>query len=267
MKKIIMAALLCLTVISLTIVVNVIESNKKSPKERNREREVKSEEDSGEKETEKTRKVVLSESRSLEYELLSYEIIEDTDIEKQDTYKAEYFYAGEVPEADYQKEAVDKERARKECPELAEIWDDEDGLLTEEQLETYHKYIGKYKYTYHPKTRYLFVKCKITNLREKEMEEHLALYPVSTPKDGTDSEYAGEDCYFDKPQHTEGEDRLHGFYLYRFGAGESIECTLGFEIEETFGEDEQYYLGTVANYGPVNPETEKNIIKVTEIGG
>lgn len=274
MKKIVMIIVLCLVALSLIFIVNTIESRKQTPDERRQEQQRRQEQEKGKKSVEKEetddRKVIQSESRSLEFEFLSYEMIEDTEIEKQDTYKAEYFYGGEVPKADYQEEIIDYEKARKECPELREIWDGEDGVLTEDQVETYHKYIGKYKSMQHPKTRYLFVKCRITNLRDKSVDENVSLSHGIVSKDGTEYVYSDAGVYFDKPQHTEGEDRVHSFFYYNFAPKESLECTIGVEIKQKYGENEQYYIGFQPpdwNNDTGWPDTEPRMIKVTEIGG
>ena len=270
MKKVIMIILLCISVTGTIFAVNAIESKKETPEERKQQREQK--EDSGKKTDVQDRKVILSDSRSLELEFLSYEIIEDTEIEKQDTYKAEFFYHGELPDADYQEEVIDYERAEKECPELRDIWgeDSEDKYTGEEVKEIYDKHIGTYTSMQHPKTRYLFVKCQITNLRDKSVEESLSLEHGIVSKDGTEYVYRDGGIYFDKPQHTDGEDRTHSFFFYNFEPGETLECTLGVEIKQQYGEDEEYYIGWKPLDWDENtgwPDKEPKMVKVTEIGG
>ncbi len=275
MKKIIMIMLLCISVAAVIFAVNTIENKKKTPEERRQQTEQEKKEQKREPEEkieEQSKKVILSESRSLEFEFLSYDMIEDTEIEKQETYKAEYFYRGEVPDGDYQEEVIDYERAEKECPELRDIWDEDsaDKYTNEEIAEIYHKYIGGYTSMQHPKTRYLFVKCRITNLRDKSIEETLSLEYGIVSKDGANHTYHDGGIYFDKSNHMEGEDRTHRFFFYEFEPGETLECTLGMEIKQKYGEDEEYYIG----FKPLDwdentgwPDKEPGMVKVTEIGG
>lgn len=250
--------------------VNILEGNKVEPKERKAQKEQK--EESVEKKEEKSRNVILTKSRSLEYEFLSYEMVEDTEIEKQNTYKAEYFYQGKVPDADYQEEVIDYERAEKECPELRDIWDKDnsDKYTDDEIVEIYNKYIGEYTSMQHIKTKYLFLKCRITNLRDKSVEEALYLQHGIVSGDGKKFIYSDRNVYFDKSQHTEeteGE-REHHFFFYNFKPGETLECTLGVEIRQKYDGDEEYYIG----FEPLDwdentgwPDKEPRMINLKEI--
>ncbi len=270
-----MVILLCVSVVAAVLAVHAIESKKKMPEERRQQKaqeEQKKPADFAGKIEEEKRNVILSESRSLEFEFLSYEIVEDTEIEKQAAYKAEYFYDGELPDADYQEEVIDYERAEKECPELRDIWaeDADDRYTYEEIADIYNKHIGEYTSMQHLKTRYLFVKCRIRNLRDKSIEESVSMDYGTVSGDGKDYAYHDGGIYFDKPMHVEGEDRSHSFFYYTFEPGETLECTFGMEIKQEFGEDEEYYIG----FKPLDwdkttgwPDKEPRMVKVTEIGG
>lgn len=182
---------------------------------------------------------------NLSLEILSCEKIEDTEIETQTTYPAEWFYSGELPDGEYLVEYKDYEAIEKASPELKDLWENE-GHTPEETEEIYNRnldVIEQYTTMRHPKTRYYFAKCRITNLLDRENEVCVA--PEVFISDQSEFLWPQEDnCYFDKAVHTATEEeRTHQFFWYPFKKGEVLECVLGFEIREKWNEDETYYLG------------------------
>ncbi len=182
---------------------------------------------------------------NLSVEIVSCEVLEDTEIESQTTYQPQYFKSGNLPDADYLEEYVDYETIKKVCPELRNLWESDDYTI-EEEKEIYERnldVIDQYTTMEHPKTKYFFVKCRITNLSEKIHEASVAL---DTFISSDQSEYlAMHECavYFDRAVYTTGEDREKSFFWYTFEQEEVLECVIGYEIKEEWNADEIYYLG------------------------
>lgn len=183
---------------------------------------------------------------NLSIEVLSCEMIEDVDIENQTTYTADCFSTGEIPDSEYMEEYRDTEKIKEVCPELKDMWENNENYSFEEIDEIYKRnldVIEQYTYMRHPKTRYYFVKCRITNLLEKKNETSLSLDTFISSNESEYLEIHEYAVYFDKSMFTTPDERQHKFFWYEFEAGEVLECILGFEIKEQWNETEQYYLG------------------------
>ena len=106
---------------------------------------------------------ILNNEGNLQYEFLSYEF-DDQDIEKQTIYKAEHFIEGKVPPSDYVVKWTDYDAMARDYPKFDE-WRKSDCLkgMTEGKYEEFMR-IHEPEYTIdkHVKTKYLFVKCRIT---------------------------------------------------------------------------------------------------------
>lgn len=216
---------------------------------------------SGEKTQANEEKQNILYTNNLSIEVVSCEKIEDTDIEAQTTYQPEYFKKGELPDAEYLEAYTDMEAIKEVCPELRDIWEN-DAHTIEEEKEIYNRnldVIEQYTTMRHPKTRYFFVKCKITNLIQEVNETSVALDTfISSDQSAYLAMHAGA-VYFDKAIHTSGEERERGFFWYRFEAGEVLECVLGYEIKEEWNENETYYIGVQT------PGAEKWTLKNTQL--
>ena len=205
-------------------------------------------------------------------EILSCNMIEDTHIESQTAYKAEWFKAGELPDAEYEEEYIDYEAVKEACPELRELWENEDNKYTiEETKEIYNRnldVIEQYTTMRHPKTRYFFVTCRITNLLEERNEAGLALDTFISFNDSESlamhDNYA---VYFDKAVYTTGEERGNRFFWYPFEAKEVLECVLGYEIKEENDKNEEYYLGVQTPGADVWTFENTQLVPLTETGG
>ena len=89
-----------------------------------------------------------------------------------------------------------------------------------------------------------FVKCKIKNISEThKVTSDMDLRTFMVYQDGR-ADFEEGSCYFDKPQHTEGEDRIHQFFWYTFEAGEELDCTIGFIVNDYVDDGTiKYYVG------------------------
>ncbi len=206
--------------------------------------------DSGEKGTECEKINSVITKNNLSIEILSSEVIEDTEIESQTKYPAEWFASGELPDADYQTEYIDYRKVREACPELKAMWDNPNDYSIPEVVEIYEKnwdVTRQYITLGHPKTRYVFAKCKITNLRNGNNNASVGVY-IFTSSENSKILGMSDTClqYFDKAVNLVGEDRDHSFFWYPFKEGEVLECTLGFEIPEEYNENDKFYIGIPA---------------------
>ncbi len=275
-KMILLLFVLCITGVGMFVIVGNIENNKEKPYERETEqtteKDLVQESETGaetEIETETPSSNVIRQGL-LEYELISYEIVEDTEIEQQQAYKKEFFREEELATADYTEEFVDYDAIKEDSPELKELFENKLNYTDAEYAEIRNQHIDviqKHTVMRHPKTRYLFVKCNITNKSERPNNVLLDLYTFIVSADGKDSIYHDNLCYFDKAVNISDDDRAHRFYEYPFDKNETLECTIGFAIKEEYGPDEQYYVGVVpAGADYVDPEHTENIVKVDKIG-
>lgn len=190
---------------------------------------------------------------NVSYEFLSVDIIEDTEIETQTKYPAEYFYDGVLPDADYQKKVFDYEKAVSQAPELEDIFTNSLDYTAEEYTEIYNRYadvIEGCECVRHPKTRYYFVRMRIRNESEDRAREISVgeLYAVVTNTSRKARKTRESVVYFSEPQHTEGEDRTHSFFLYNLQQGETLACTVGFAVREDwiYPKDQYVYAGLVS---------------------
>lgn len=279
MKKILQILILCFIVVSSCVIAQRIDADKKKPYERREAQEIIYTDDAGiDNESDagtdmnNTESDAVKESYSkaiydsgLKYEFLSYEIVDEDDLLEQTKYKSENFYNG-IPSSDYQVEYIDYEAVKAECPELRDMWENENDYSVEEVKQIYQDnidYIEKYTYSYHPETKYIFIKCKITNTLENTDE--FSIYPrIYVEKaDGTEFNSQEAIIYFDEAENTEGEERLKRFFCRKFTGGEVLECTLGFQVQETYGEDEVYYIGfTIANTHMIESINDPAIVSV-----
>ena len=203
---------------------------------------------------------------NLSFRFISCEILEDTEIEDSGKYSTEYFYSGEFPDTEYTEEVIDREAVMEESPEMKKFWSEDSGYSTDEELSIYNEnldLIQKYTTYEHPETKYLFVKCEITNTSSNPLNDRVSLYTCNAASDGSEWAFHDNTRYFDKSEHLTGDDRTHDFFLYSFEAGETLECTLGFECRVEFGEDEVYYLGVLpAGVDVLDPETDSHFTRV-----
>lgn len=212
------------------------------------------------------------------YEILAWERIDDTEIETQETYPEEHFRDG-IPDADYEIEMVyDYEALFSDYPGYEELFMnrytyEQDDYFA--QIEKYEIDEASYRQTTHPETRYFFFRMKITNTTDKDQELVLnELNLIHANRNNGFALYTDGICYFDKAVYTEGEERLHQFTWYNMKPGETLECTVGYEMR-TYGikwmfpeEDDVVYIGIISPQMEsqwINPVVSKNVVRVDDL--
>lgn len=254
MKKVFKVALCVFATLILIVGILIIENHSKSPIERYTETSLKNvapevQTDFGSLVTESNHKV-LNNTHTVEYEFLSYEILDEVYIDKQTDYKGEFFFEGELPDPDYHVDYVDYQQMRMDYPDVDEYITSNGnrGMTAAEYQNFLEQHLSEYTSSYHPHTQYVFVKCRITNISNKTVDEDCNCLCIIGIRD-FEVVGAGEfNCYFDATQHTEGEERIHHFFCYTFEPGESIECVIGCRLREDFfdfSEDDSYFIGFV----------------------
>ena len=194
---------MALFVVASVIGVMVIEKNRKSPQDRFLETSQTVKQTDGYVPVK-----ILNNEGNLQYEFLSYEFVDDKDIEKQTKYKAEYFIEGKVPPSDYVVKWTDFDAMARDYPKFDE-WRKSDcskGMTEGEYEEFMRIHEPEYTIDKHVKTKYLFVKCRITYIgggRKKVPMDDFNLFFMC----GNDYRGSGDiDCYFDHPQPALWED-------------------------------------------------------------
>ncbi len=254
------------------IVVTIVENNSISPMERFRERntsnkgiELSKDNEANNERIDKSSRLLIDPTNTLQYELISYEIIDDINIAKQTKYPAEFFYEGEIPDPNSLTVYIDYDSMRQDYPEFAEYQDSfgMSGMTDEEYLHFWEQHVSEYSTSIHPKTKYIFVRCKITFLGGSWSEKGINDLRVFVMCENQTTGEVELNCYFDHPQHT-GEDDRNEFFIYSFNkAGETIDCVVGFEITEDtidFSKDYSLYLG----FEPLNLDDITQINLLTD---
>lgn len=161
----------------------------------------------------------------------------------------------------------DTEAIKAEYPELKDVWENDDAYTDEETAEIFYNnidIINKYTNMIHFKTRYVFIKCRITNTSDKEMDVYMSniSFILSSPDKEKSLTHDNDMCYFDASSHTQGDDRVHNFFAYTFQPGETLNCTIGFPVKEEI-ENQEYYFG-INNQGD-NPVKGNCVIKLYDL--
>ena len=218
---------------------------------------------------------ILNRTHTVQYEFLSYEIVDDSEIEDQFQYAAEYYKDSEVPSSDYQVEYVDYLSMRNDYPEVDEYISSncERGMTAAEYQSFLNLHIAEYTTSRHPKTKYLFLRCRITNVSSQLVEERINELCVIAMRDGNFEGIVEMNNYFDCPQNTEGTDRDHSFFLYTFQtSGESIECVIGCAMREEFVDfsgENTYYVGFVPHgvdvYNMFDPALDDGFVCISDL--
>ena len=198
---------------------------------------------------------ILMDNKNIQYEFLSYDLIDDKEIETQTKYKAEYFIDGKVPPADYIVEYIDHDAMARDYPKYDEFRksdsENKKGMTYEEADDFVREHEAEYRSYKHVKTKYLFIRCRITYTGAVRDTEWLAQPHVFAMHGKTKvitvsggSSY----CYFDHPQPALWEDGgREDFFWYRFEKeGDSLECVLGIRLRGDrvdFSEGNTYYIG------------------------
>ena len=262
---------MALFVVASVIGVMVIEKNRKSPQDRFLETSQTVKQMDGYVPVK-----ILNNEGNLQYEFLSYEFVDDKDIEKQTKYKAEYFIEGKVPPSDYVVKWTDYDAMARDYPKFDE-WRKSDcskGMTEGEYEEFMRIHEPEYTIDKHVKTKYLFVKCRITYIgggRKKVPMDDFNLFFMC----GNDYRGYGDiDCYFDHPQPALWEDgRTCDFFWYRFDkVGDSLECVLGFRLigdDIDLSQEYIYYVGfqpsVTYDNAQFNPAIDKRCVALNDL--
>lgn len=221
---------------------------------------------------------ITNNGKNLQYEFLSYELVDDKDIEKQTKYNAEYFLDGKVPPADYIVEYIDHDAMARDYPKYDEFRksdsENKKGMTYEEADDFVREHEAEYRSYKHVKTKYLFVRCRITYIGNGRNEEWLSNFKVFAMRDNTMIGMSYPNCYFDHPQHKIGEDRQENFFIYRFERiGDSLECVLGCRLRGDrfdLSEGNKYYLGfqpivEYSDYDQFNPAIDSRCVALDDL--
>lgn len=224
---------------------------------------------------------ILMDNKNIQYEFLSYDLIDDKDIEKQTKYKAEYFIEGKVPSSHYVVNRTDFDAMARDYPKFDEYRksNGEKGMTDAEYDEFMRIHEPEYTIDKHIKTKYLFVRCRITYLGAGRDTAWLAQPHVFAMQGNSKAltVSAGRSyCYFDHPQPALWEDgNREDFFWYKFEKeGDSLECVLGIRLRGDRGvdlsEDNSYYIGfestaSYSDYDQFNPAIDSRCVALDDL--
>ena len=216
---------------------------------------------------------VLNTTHTVQYEFLSYEFIDDADIAVQSKYADEYFYNGTLPDPDYLIEYIDYPAMRKDYPDLDQYISSngEKGMTDSEYQEFLNQHRDEYTTSFHPKTVYLFLHCRLSNMSNGSVTEYINdLRIIAMNGDSIVGIPMEFNLFFDHSQHTTGDDRTHNFLLYEFEPGETIECVIGCAICDDprtsidLSNEYIYYVGFLPigldNINQLNPSIDEGFV-------
>ena len=219
---------------------------------------------------------ITNDDGNLQFEFLSYDPIDDKDIEKQTKYKSEYFIDGKVPPSDYVVRDIDYDALRRDYPKYDEFYSSngEKGMTYEEAEELEREHGSEYMIDKHIKTKYLFVRCRITYLGNGRNEEWLNLFDIFVMRGNAIVGLCNMNCYLDNSQHREEGVSEDDFFRYKFEkVGDSVECVMGCRIRGDFvdlSEENKYYVGfqpgtRYSDYDQFNPAIDKRCVALNDI--
>ena len=273
MKKKAVLIFIALFVIASTVGVMVIEKNSKSPMDRFLE--------TSQTTTQPDNYIpakIIDNDGGLQYEFLSYDLIDGEDIETQTKYKAQYFADGKVPSSDYVVKKVDYAAMRRDYPKYDEYVSSNctKGMTYEEAEAFEREHEAEYSSEVHVKTKYFFIRCRITYLGGYVNERNEKCLGAFNFIVMNGDKRVGENypnCYFDLSKNTEGKDQKSDSVYYKFGKiGDSIECVLGGRLideNDHFSEATAYYVGffpgLYSEYEKVNPALDSKFVALKDM--
>lgn len=299
-KTVLVAAGICIVLLGLAFVNNNLEKNKKKPYERNTENSDTSEtisethdQTDSEPTTEESKKISIVSgdvgnndeeknwkntagdnifnSDGVKVECLSVDVVEDTDIVKQTKYSAEYFKTGELPDPDFIEKITDMEAVFEQAPDYEKLYnspvENEDDMNKLREMQEKNKDLLEENTKYiHPKTRYYFVKCRITNENEEAVDKVLSFYTQFVLSNKSQMWNIDNQVYFDKSIHMVGDDRADWFFLRTLEPAEVLECTLGFEVSDSYNGSVTLYIGEPPLTDELfDPDSYPDLVKLDNI--
>lgn len=265
----VLVAIMMLSILLFAVI--MVEKNNKTPMQRYLETSQTT------KNTDKYTPVkITNDDGNLQFEFLSYDLIDDKDIEKQTKYKSEYFIDGKVPPSDYVVRDIDYDALRRDYPKYDEFYssDGKKGMTYEEAGELEREHGAEYMIDKHIKTKYMFIRCRITYLGNGRNEEWLNLFDIFAIRGSAIIGMSNMNCYFDHSQHTEEGVSENDFFQYKFEkVGDSLECVMGCRIRGDYvdlSEENTYYVGfqpgtRYSDYDQFNPAIDKRCVALIDI--
>lgn len=265
----VLVAIMMLSILLFAVI--MVEKNNKTPMQRYLETSQTT------KNTDKYTPVkITNDDGNLQFEFLSYDLIDDKDIEKQTKYKSEYFIDGKVPPSDYVVRDIDYDALRRDYPKYDEFYssDGKKGMTYEEAGELEREHRSEYMIDKHIKTKYMFIRCRITYLGNGRNEEWLNLFDIFAIRGSAIIGMSNMNCYFDHSQHTEEGVSENDFFRYKFEkVGDSLECVMGCRIRGDYvdlSEENTYYVGfqpgtRYSDYDQFNPAIDKRCVALIDI--
>ena len=252
MKRKVSISVAILALIALAAAVVLIEKNSKTPMDRYME-------------TIQTTKQqvkyipakIIDNDGGLQYEFLSYDLIDDKDIETQTKYKAEYFDDGKLPPSDYVVKKVDYDAMARDYPKFDEYRKSycDESIMTEAEYEEFmREHEAEYSWEEHVKTKYYFIRCRITYIGGGIIEGNekcIGTFDFLIMNGNKMIGASNPGCYFDHYQNTEGERKRFNYYRFE-KVGDSIECIIGGRLRDDydrFSEATGYYVGFLPSVG------------------
>ncbi len=221
---------------------------------------------------------IVDNDGGLQYEFLSYDLVDGKDIETQTKYKAVFFADGKVPPSDYVVKWTDYDAMARDYPEFDECRKSNGlrGMTEAEEEEFLRIHEPEYTIDKHVKTKYFFIRCRITYLGGyvNERNEKCLTAFVFLVMNG--DKRVGENypnCYFDLSQNPKGKVQKTDSVYYKFEkVGDSIECVLGGRLideNDHYSEATAYYVGffpgSYSEYEKVNPAIDKRFVALKDM--
>lgn len=276
MKKTVCVILFIIAAIAVASVIAIIESNKKTPIARYTEtiQTSNTSVDDAQSDSASARVLkdlaVFNNSHTVKYEFLSYEIVDDININDHTEYNGEFFIEGKIPDSNSLVDYVDYQKMREDYPDVDEYIksNGNSGMTAVEYQKFLEQHLSEYTISKHPKTKYVFVHCRLTNISQDSVDEYINALSIVGVRNSLIVGAGEFSSYFDASQHIEGEDRIHNYFRYTFHkSGESIECVIGCELREEFfdfSEGVQYFIGFLPigleSYDQLDPSIDKGFV-------
>ena len=217
---------------------------------------------------------ILNNTHTARYEFLSCDIFDDANIALQTEYKEDFYEGGCLPDPDYLTEYTDYQSMMNDYPEVGEFISSNgnSGMTEAEYFEFLDKHLDEYTVIRHPESEYIFLRCRITNLKDTENTEYIGNLRVFAMCGDELEAVAEAGLYFDKPQNTEDGKRLMEPVVYTFKPGETIECVVGFlltDYQQGLEGDITYFTGFepagLENYSQLNPAADKSFVALSDL--
>lgn len=272
MKKKLSVIVVTLALVGLIAAVIAIERKSKTPMDRYLETT-----QTTKQQVKYTPAKIIDNDGGLQYEFLSYDLIDDKDIETQTKYQAEYFDDGKLPPSDYVVKKVDYDAMARDYPKFDEYRKSycDESIMTEAEYEEFmREHEAEYSWEEHVKTKYYFIRCRITYIGggiTESNEKCISAFDFLIMNGNKMIGAAAPGCYFDHSQNTEGERKRFNYYRFE-KVGDSIECIIGGRLrddEDHFSEATGYYVGfrpmLASDEEQFNPAIDKRCVALKDM--